>query len=76
MERPMWRPIETLPKTRCQALVTTDDMDDGEGYGEIELVCCPMLPDGRIMNQNSGNYTRPGVWKWWMPAPPKTIQKD
>ncbi len=69
----MWRPIETLPKTG-QALVCTDEAFDGDGYDEIELVVCPMLADGRILNQNSGNYTRPGVWKWWMPVPPKETE--
>jgi hypothetical protein len=67
---PCWQPIATLPKSG-QVLVTTDDMDEEGGYGEIELCVCPMLEDGRLLNQNSGNYTRPNTWKWWMPAPPK-----
>lgn len=70
---PKWHPIETLPKTG-QALVTTDDLSEPGGYGEIELVVCPMLEDGRILNQNSGNYTRAGVWRWWMPVPPKETE--
>jgi hypothetical protein len=72
----MWRPIETLPPSG-QALVTDDELpfDEGPGYGTIELVVCPMLADGRILNQNSGNYTRAGVWKWWYPVPARTIQR-
>lgn len=65
-----WHPISTLPQSG-QALVTDDDPDeclDGR-YGTIELINCPMLTDGRTLNQNSGNYTRAGVWKWWRPAP-------
>lgn len=70
----MWRPISTLPTTRQQVLVTTDEsFEDGDdSYSEIELVCCPMGANGQIMNQNSGNYSRAGVWKWWMPVPAKT----
>lgn len=70
-----WQPIETLPTTRCQVLVTDDDPDDHGSnwpelqYGTIELVNCPMLADGRIMNQNSANYSRAGTWKWWRPVP-------
>lgn len=68
-----WLPIETAPTTG-QFLVTTDDVDKDEGgYGEIELVCAPFLKDGRILNQNSGNYTRPNVWRWWHPAPPRRV---
>jgi len=65
-----WQPISTLPRSG-QALVTDDDPDDGDSYGTIELVVCPMLADGRILNQNSANYTSPGVWKWWRPVPPR-----
>lgn len=66
-----WRPIETLPRDG-QALVTDDDPEDcADGrYACIELVNCPMLADGQILNQNSGNYTRAGTWKWWRPVPP------
>lgn len=67
-----WQPIESLPTTG-QALVTDDDPDDGDGYGCIELVNCPMLPDGRVMNQNSGNYSRAGTWKWWRPVPKRAF---
>ena len=70
-----WQPISTLPPTG-QALVTDDDPNDGDGYGCIELVNCPMLPDGRIMNQNSANYTRPGTWKWWRPVPARAFAKS
>lgn len=74
----MWRPIASLPKAG-QVLVTSDDLpgDAARGdnmYGDIELVICPMHSDGRILNQNSGNYTRAGVWKWWMPAPPRDFE--
>ncbi len=74
----MWRPIETLPSSG-QVLVTDDDMtgDDltpGEWYGTIGLVVCPMLADGRILNQNSGNYSRAGTWKWWAPVPPRATE--
>ncbi len=65
-----WQPIETLPPTG-QVLVTDDDPDDGDSYGTIELCRCPMLPDGRLLNQNSGNFSRPHVWKWWRPTPPR-----
>lgn len=65
-----WQPISTLPRSG-QALVTDDDPDDGDSYGTIELVVCPMLADGRILNQNSANYTSPGVWRWWRPVPPR-----
>lgn len=73
----MWRSIETLPATG-QALVTDDEMpfDREPGYGTIELVVCPMLADGRVLNQNSGNYSRAGVWKWWHPVPSKNCQQS
>lgn len=73
----MWKPIETLPSTG-QALVTDDELpfEDGLTYGSIELVSCPMLSDGRILNQNSGNYTRAGTWKWWHPVPDRAISAD
>lgn len=73
----MWRPIETLPATG-QALVTDDELpfDRDPRYGTIELVVCPMLADGRVLNQNSGNYTRAGVWKWWHPVPSKNCQQS
>jgi hypothetical protein len=66
----VWRPIETLPQTG-QVLVTDDELpsDTGPNYVTIELAVCPMLPDGRLLNQNSGNYTRAGTWKWWTPTP-------
>jgi hypothetical protein len=65
----VWRPIATLPSSG-QALVTDDELPfEGPDYGTIELVNCPMLPDGRLLCQNSANYTRPGVWKWWLPVP-------
>lgn len=64
-----WQPISSLPRSG-QALVTDDDPGDGsEGYGTIGLVVCPMLEDGRLLNQNSGNYSRPGTWTWWRPVP-------
>lgn len=65
-----WQPITTLP-LQGQALVTDDDPSDcvDGRYATIELVNCPMLADGRILNQNSGNYTQPHVWKWWRPTP-------
>jgi hypothetical protein len=74
----MWQPIETLPRSG-QALVTDDDLPNeplGDGYGSIELVVCPMLSDGRILNQNSGNYNRPGTWKWWAPVPSRETSVD
>ena len=73
MSWPRWRPIATLPK-EGQVLVTADDLNEEGGYGEIELVVCPMLEDGRILNQNSGNYTLPNTWRWWIPIPPKDSQ--
>lgn len=71
----MWRPISTLPPSG-QVLVTDDDLphDPGPSYGTIELAVCPMLPDGRLLNQNSGNYTRAGTWKWWHPVPARYVQ--
>lgn len=76
----MWRPISTLPKSG-QALVTSDDPSDDDvsgngGYGDIELVICPMLADGRILNQNTGNYSRAGSWKWWTPAPERKFATE
>lgn len=70
-----WQPIKTLPKSG-QVLVTDDDPNDPEDgrYGCIELVNCPMLDDGRILNQNSANYSRPGTWKWWRPVPSRKFQ--
>ncbi len=63
-----WQPIETVPRSG-QALVT--DWEEGDPWASnIELVNLPFLKDGRVMNQNTANYTRPGVWKWWMPVPP------
>jgi hypothetical protein len=72
----MWRPIETLPPTG-QALVTDDELplEDGPFYGSIELVNCPMLPDGRLLNQNSANYSRAGTWKWWHPVPERNVKR-
>lgn len=69
-----WQPISTLPR-HGQVLVTDDDPDDGgdDGYGTIELVVCPMLEDGRLLNQNSGNYSRAGTWKWWRPIPTRVF---
>lgn len=71
----MWRPIETLPRSG-QVLVTDDDLptEPGDGYGCIDLAVCPMLADGRLLSQNSGNYTRAGIWKWWMPVPPRDFE--
>lgn len=68
-----WRPISTLPRSG-QVLVTDDDLESPDGYGTIELVVCPMLEDGRLLNQNSGNYSRPGTWKWWHPVPACDIE--
>lgn len=66
--RMSWQPIETIPKDG-QALVT--DWKPGDPWAcTIELVNLPFLEDGRVLNQNSANYTQPGVWKWWMPVPP------
>lgn len=71
-----WKLIDTLPISG-QVLVTDDDPeDDTPGYGTIELAVCPILSDGRILNQNSGNYTRAGVWKWWRPVPPKSFKRS
>jgi len=71
-----WQPIETAPKTG-QFLVTDDDLPENGGYSCIELVNAPFLKDGRILNQNSGNYSRPGVWKFWAPVPaPITAAPD
>ena len=68
-----WQPIATLPPSG-QVLVTDDDLDDGDpGYGTIELCNCPMLKDGKLLNQNSGNYNRAGTWKWWRQVPPRTF---
>ena len=68
-----WQPIKTAPTDGSQFLVTDDvDLDDlTTGYGTIELVNDPFLKNGKILNQNSGNYTNPSVWKWWFPVPPK-----
>lgn len=66
-----WQPIETAPKDG-QFLVT--DWKPGDVWAHaIELVNAPFRPDGRIFNQNSGNYSAPGAWTYWMPlpAPPK-----
>lgn len=69
-----WQPIETLPDSG-QALVTDDDPTErgsrwpGYKYSTIELINCPMLSDGRVLNANSGNYSRAGAWKWWRPVP-------
>lgn len=64
-----WQSIETAPKTKTQFLVTS--WQPGDPWAcEIELVNGPFLADGRILNQNSGNYTNPGVWTYWMPLPP------
>jgi hypothetical protein len=72
-----WQPIATLP-SEGQALATDDDPVeclDGR-YGTIELIVCPMLADGRTLNQNSGNYTSAGAWKWWRPVPPVRFAKS
>lgn len=64
-----WQPIATAPEGRCQFLVTC--WKPGEPWAcAIELVNGPFLEDGRIENQNSGNYTQPGIWTYWMPLPP------
>jgi hypothetical protein len=64
-----WQPIETAPKEKSQFLVTHWEPGDGWAH-TIELVCGPFLADGRILNQNSGNYSRAGVWTHWLPLPP------
>ena len=63
-----WQPIETAP-TEGQFLVT--DWVPGDPWAcTIELVNAPFLKDGRILNQNSGNYCRAGTWRYWTPLPP------
>lgn len=72
----MWRKFDpaTMPRSG-QVLVTDADAEDGDGYGDMDLICLPVLEDGRTLSQTSGNYARAGVWKWWMPAPPKLFEK-
>lgn len=63
-----WRPIKTAPRGNVQFLVT--DFEEGDPWACcIELVRGPFMPDGSIFNQNSGNYSRPGSWTYWMPLP-------
>ena len=63
-----WKRIDSAP-TSGQFLVTS--WEPGDPWAcDVELVCGPFLKDGRILNQNSGNYTQPNVWKWWMKMPP------
>ena len=71
----VWRPISTLP-TAGQALVASDDDLDADGYGDIDIVCCPITDDNRLLCQTSGNYvTNPTqVWQWWRPMPSKSKQ--
>jgi hypothetical protein len=64
-----WRPINTAP-TSGQFLVT--NWEPGDAWAcTIELVNGPFLPDGRILNQNTGNYSNAGTWTYWMPLPPQ-----
>lgn len=70
-----WQPIETAPREHCQFLVTQHEAGDPWAC-EIELVCGPFLEDGRILNQNSGNYTRAGHWTHWMPLPAPPASAD
>ena len=61
-----WMPIETAPKDVSQFLVT-DWMPGDPWSTAVELVNGPFLADGRILNQNSGNYNARNSWTWWMP---------
>ena len=64
----MWEPIDTVPKEKGQVLVTS--WEPGDPWAtDIELVHTPFTTKGMSLNQSSGNYTRPGVWTYWMPRP-------
>lgn len=76
----MWKRFDpsTMP-TSGQVLVTSDDLDGADcdhRYCDIELICLPVLDDGRTLNQNSGNYNRANTWKWWMPVPPREFERE
>jgi hypothetical protein len=70
-----WKPIATAP-TSGQFLVTSWEPGD-PWCPDLEVVNGPFLKDGRIANQNSGQFTRSGVWLYWMPLPPPPyVAKD
>jgi hypothetical protein len=72
----MWRKFDlhTMP-TSGQVLVTDADAEDGEPYGDMDLICLPITGDGRTLSQITGNYSRKDAWTWWMPAPSKLFEK-
>lgn len=70
-----WKPIDTAPRDGSQFLVT--DWELGDPWSTtIELVNGPALSDGRILNQNSGNYARLDRFTYWMPVPKQPVEAN
>lgn len=65
---PPWRPIATAPTNKHHFLVA--DYSEGDPPTCVELVTGPFLIDGRILNQNTGNYLTPGAVTHWLPLAP------
>jgi len=66
-----WQGIETAP-TSGQFLAT--DWEPGDPWCTcIDVLVAPVMADGRILDQNSGNYTRFSAYTFWAPLPPPPV---
>jgi Lar family restriction alleviation protein len=61
-----WRPIAEAPSA---GPFLGARFEDGGYIETIEMLMAPFLSDGRILNLNSGNYSRAGIYTHFMPLP-------
>jgi len=69
-EMSRWQRLTTAP---VQGHFLAADFSEGSPPLCVELVVGPFLADGRILNQNTGNYVLAGTFTHWTELPEAPI---